>query len=75
MKESVQIALQIPARVGNPHVPPMFKEVLANPMHSTGYGLLLHLLKKSQGAPLHDMSGPLMSRILYRMKSWVADFF
>lgn len=75
MKESVQIALQIPARVGNPHVPPMFKEVLANPMHATGYGLLLHLLKKSLGAPLHDMSGPLVSRILYRMKSWVADFF
>ncbi len=75
MKESVQLALRIPARLGYPHVPPMFKEALGNPMYATGYGLLLNVLKKSKGIPLHDASAPLMNRIMYRMKSWVADFF
>lgn len=75
LKESSQVALRIPARVGNPHVPPMFKDALANPLHATGYGLLLHMLRKSNGHALDDLSGPLMNRIFYRMKTWVADFF
>lgn len=75
IKESVQLFLKVPARVGNPHVPPMFKEVLASPVYATGYGLLLHALKKNKGVALNELSGPFMQRVFYRMKSWVADFF
>jgi cell division protein FtsA len=74
IKDSAMMALRIPARVGIPHVPPMFKEALAHPMHATGYGLLMHALKKSKGLALHEISGP-VNKIVYRMKSWVADFF
>lgn len=75
LKESAQRALRIPARIGNPHVPIMFKDALANPTHATGYGLLLHALRKSKGNALDELSGPLMNRIFYRMKTWAADFF
>lgn len=75
LKESAQLALRIPARVGNPHVPLMFKDSLSNPLHATGYGLLLHVLRKSRGHALDELSGPLAKRIMYRMKTWVADFF
>ncbi|MBA3751765.1 cell division protein FtsA [Candidatus Dependentiae bacterium] len=75
IKETVQISLRVPARVGNPHVPPMFKEVLSSPVYATAYGLLLHTLKKNKGVALNELSGPLMNRVFYRMKSWVADFF
>ncbi len=75
LKESAQRALRIPARVGNPHVPLMFKDALANPTHATGYGLLLTALRKSKGHALDELSGPLVNRIFYRMKTWAADFF
>ncbi len=75
IKETAMVALRIPARVGIPHVPPMFKEALSHPMNATGYGLLMQALKKSKGSALRDISGPLVNRILYRMKSWAADFF
>lgn len=75
MRESVQRALQVPARIGNPHVPVLFKEMLASPMYATGYGLLLYALKKSKGLTLDELSGSMMNRVLYRMKSWVTDFF
>lgn len=75
MRETAQIALRVPARIGSPAVPPMFKEALGNPTNATGYGLLLYALKKSKGATLSELSGPLVQRIAYKMKSWVADFF
>lgn len=75
LKESAQLALRIPARIGIPHVPALFKDSLANPSHATGYGLLLHALKKNKGTALDELSGPLVNRIFYRMKTWVADFF
>ncbi len=75
IQESAQIALKVPARIGTPHVPPMFKEALSHPMYATGYGLLLSALKKSQGAPIYSLSGPAVSRIVTRVKAWVAEFF
>ena len=75
MKEMAQIALRIPASIGTPGVPPMFKESLGNPMYATGYGLLMYALKKSKGVTLGELSGPLVQRIAYKMKSWAADFF
>ena len=75
IQESAQIALKIPARIGAPHVPPMFKEALANPAYATAYGLLLYALKKSKGSPVYSLSGPVLGRVMTRMKAWVTDFF
>ncbi len=75
IQESAEFTLKVPARVGVPHVPPMYKEALANPTYATCYGLLLHALKKSKGSTAYSLSGPAVSQIMNRMKSWVADFF
>ena len=74
MKELAHNIFNIPVRIGSPRLLHDMPESLDNPMYATAYGLLLHMLKKS---PLHmnDASGPLMNRVLTRMKSWVSDFF
>jgi cell division protein FtsA len=75
IQESAEFTLKVPARIGTPHVPPMFKEALANPTYATCYGLLVQALKKSKGSTAYPLSGPAVSQIMNRMKSWVADFF
>ena len=75
IKESAQLALKVPVRIGTPHVPALFKEALANPSYATGYGLLLQALEKSKGSTAYPLTGPAVSQLMYRMKSWVADFF
>lgn len=75
IKESAHALLKIPVRVGNPHVPALFKESLDNPMYATGYGLLIHMLKNSKSPTMDHLTLPLINRILWRMKSWVSDFF
>jgi cell division protein FtsA len=67
--------LDIPARIGNPFVSGLFKQTLESPIYATGYGLLLHVLKKNEKNLHNQLTGPLMTRILWRMKSWIADFF
>ncbi len=75
IQELAQDMLQIPVRIGRPHVPPAFRETLENPIYATGYGLLVQAVKKNKHAPLGHLSGPIMSRVFSRMKSWVLDFF
>ena len=75
IQESTKLALKVPTRLGTPHVPPLFKEALANPTYATGYGLLLHALKKSNDSSVYSLSGPVMSRVMTRVKAWAADFF
>lgn len=74
MPELAESILGIPVRVGNPHIPSSFKESLNNPMYATGYGLLVHSIKGSK-ASLEHIDGPLIKQVLWRMKSWVFDFF
>lgn len=74
MPELAESILGIPVRVGNPHIPSSFKESLNNPMYATGYGLLVHTLKKHK-TPMEHIDGPLIKQVLWRMKSWVFDFF
>jgi cell division protein FtsA len=74
-KELAQAILQVPVRVGKPHVPQLFKEMLENPMYATGYGMLVYALNKKRSASVDQSGGPMVNRILWRMKSWVSDFF
>lgn len=75
MKEMAELMLGVPARLGIPHVPHMFKESLESPLYATSYGLLVQLMKKNKGVSLDHLNGPMVNRILWRMKSWVSDFF
>jgi len=70
-----QSILSVPVRIGKPKITVAFKESLNNPMYATAYGLLIHALKKDRKQSIHELSGPLVNRILWRMKSWVFDFF
>jgi cell division protein FtsA len=66
--------LGIPVRIGTPQLQSPFALFLENPMYATAYGLLLHTAKK-QDTGITKFNGPLTSRIITRMKSWVSEFF
>jgi cell division protein FtsA len=74
MKELAESIFSTPVRIGMPRFEYDLPESLENPMYATGYGLLLQLIKRQNNASF-DESGPVVTRILNRMKSWVSDFF
>lgn len=73
--QQAESILQMPVRVGRPRVPFGFKASLDNPIYATGYGLLLHGLRQHTGSRGLGMTGPFITQIFSRMKSWVFDFF
>ncbi|MBI2774415.1 cell division protein FtsA [Candidatus Dependentiae bacterium] len=66
--------LKVPVRIGRPRLDHTNFITLTTPLYATGYGLLLHALQKSNTST-DGISGPLVSRMVARMKSWVSDFF
>jgi len=75
MTELAQTIFSVPVRIGSPRLLHDMPESLDSPIYATAYGLIIHMLKKSQMQGLDTMSGPLVNRLFARMKSWVADFF
>lgn len=67
--------LNMPVRKGVPEFTGTFSNAVQNPLYATGYGLLLYARKKSDTATMQSMNGPLMTRVMARMKTWVSDFF
>ncbi len=65
---------KMPVRIGRPYVHESATPIINNPMYATGYGLLLHTLKK-HSSPLIHMQGTMLGDIVSRMKLWVSDFF
>ncbi len=65
----------IPVRIGKPHILHDDLEILKSPLYATGYGLLLYGVKKAMTNNFYDDDTTNFSRLLYRMKSWVSDFF
>ena len=74
LQEHAQQLLKLPVRIGKPKTA-HFKEFLENPMHATGYGLLVHGMKKLHGDGRTSFNGSLSQKVLSRMKSWIFDFF
>jgi cell division protein FtsA len=72
---TAQSLISIPIRVGNPHVPAMCKETLESPLYATAYGLLVYVFKKQKTASFEHLNASLANQILWRMKSWISDFF
>jgi cell division protein FtsA len=75
MKELAQDIFGVPVRIGIPRITYDLPQSLANPIFATGYGLLIHAIKKRHDTHISNLEGPLMNRIFERMKSWVSDFF
>ncbi len=66
---------QVPVRIGTVHIDYHVPQALDNPIYATGYGLLVYVYNKKQQKSMQHATGPLVNRIIMRMKSWVSDFF
>ena len=67
--------LDMPVRIGHPKVPFSIPDSLKSPIYATGYGLLLHTIKKQKENEMSELSGPLIKKVFNRMKAWMVDFF
>jgi cell division protein FtsA len=65
----------MPIRIGRPHILFDMPETVRTPIYATGYGILIHVLKKQEEARMHHADGPLLTRIVDRMQRWMKDFF
>lgn len=75
MPELAHETFKLPVRIGLPRIEFAMPESLSSPIYATGYGLLIHTVKRAEQQKMHTMDGPLMTRVFDRMKSWVSDFF
>ncbi len=64
----------MPVRVGRPKSDYALPASINNPMYATSYGLLMHAIKKNaQG--IEFATGSSSTKILMKMRSWIADLF
>lgn len=75
MDELANKLLKIPVRIGSPRVDCSYANALSSPMHATGYGLLKYALRKDKNESMDQMEGPMVQKILVKMRSWVDKFF
>lgn len=75
MQQLAEKIFDMPIRIGNPKVPFSIPGSLQSPIYATGYGLLMHTIKKRKEDQMNDLHGPLMKRVFNRMKIWMIDFF
>ncbi len=67
--------IQMPVRLGIPKTGQKLPESLDNPVYATGYGLILHAFNNKRDRSFDFSKGHSVGKLLYRMKSWIADFF
>lgn len=75
MPELAREIFNVPVRIGLPRIEFAMPESLSSPIYATGYGLLVHVVKRHEQQKMQSEDGPLAQRIFERMKSWVSDFF
>lgn len=75
IEQTASEILNVTVRVGRPNVPALYSHSIGSPIYATAYGLLLYLLKNKAAVHINQLSGPLLNRILWKMKTWVSDFF
>lgn len=75
LKEQAETILDLPTRIGKTRSTALFQDELSNPSYATGYGLLLYALKREKKDQELNNGGPMISRVFWKMKSWIADFF
>ena len=73
-KELAADIFGVPVRIGMPKTNSVLPESLENPIYATGYGLLVHKMKKPS-CGIQQIEGPIAIKIFFRMKSWMSDFF
>lgn len=73
--ELARTILSVPVRIGKPRITTLLPESLQNPIYATGYGLLVYVLANRTQNSMDTMQGPLVKKIMLKMKSWISDFF
>ncbi|MBN2266944.1 MAG: cell division protein FtsA [Candidatus Babeliaceae bacterium] len=71
----VEKIVGVPTRVGIPKTLSVYDLELQSPMYATAYGLLLYAMKQESDMRRLRDSASLPSRLFWKMKSWIADFF
>jgi len=68
--------LNLPARRGAPSGIGGLRDIVSNPMHATGVGLLLHARHHAEEMATAGLrSGRPLYKVFDRMKSWMFEFF
>jgi len=67
--------LKMPTRIGIPQVKESFKELFSNPIYSTNYGLILHVINKDNNKFNDYEDITIFNKIFWRMKSWITEIF
>jgi cell division protein FtsA len=78
MEGAVELAeevFHVPVRLGVPHGVTGLTEVVRNPIHATGVGLLLYARAQSLPAGEARPAGPNFRNVAERMKSWFQGHF
>lgn len=75
MQEIAQEIFDVPIRIGKPHITFDLPETLQNPIYATGYGMLIHALKKDAKCGAQKTKLTQASQVFERMKSWIIDLF
>jgi cell division protein FtsA len=76
MPDAAEHVLNLPVRRGAPSGIGGLRDIVSNPMHATGVGLLLHGRRHTDELAASGLrNGRPLSRVLDRMKSWVFEFF
>ena len=70
-----QEILKVPVRVGYPNIISNYNEMADNPIYATGYGLILYIMQKQKKGNVDYLTESLRTRIFWRMKSWISEFF
>ena len=76
MPDAAEHVLNLPARRGVPTGIGGLRDIVSNPMHATGVGLLLHARRHTEEtATVGLRSGRPIGKMVDRMKSWMFEFF
>ena len=76
MPDAAEQVLNLPARRGAPSGIGGLRDIVSNPMHATGVGLLLHARHHVEEMATAGLrSGRPLHKVFDRMKSWMFEFF
>jgi cell division protein FtsA len=77
MEGMVELAEQVfdmPTKMGQPRGIEGLTDIISNPMHSTGVGLVLWGFKTPDDKSRENEKG-LVRRTIYKMKNWFGEYF
>ncbi|HXX73540.1 MAG TPA: cell division protein FtsA [Nitrospiraceae bacterium] len=76
MPDAAEHVLNLPARRGVPTGVGGLRDIVSNPMHATGVGLLLHAWRHMDELATAGLrNGRPFAKVFDRMKSWMFEFF